>query len=103
MLFVCHWELNEATPVVERLQAAQKVLASGLFPGPKVKLIRWDATPDVWGITVFEAETAADALQFVDLWRITVPGFFRSVRVAPAMPVQEWMEQAGSLIKALVR
>ncbi len=103
MLFVGYWELNETTPAAERLVTAQKVLASGLFPGKNVKLLRWDATPDMWGIAVFEAETAADAQQFLDVWRFALPGFFKKTRLATAMPVQEWMERSAPVIKSVAQ
>jgi Domain of unknown function (DUF3303) len=103
MLFLCYWELNENMSAVERLTIGQKLMSSGASPGKKVKMLRWDATPDLWGIALFEADSAADAQQFLDVWRIAGTGFFKSTRMAPAMPVQEWMERSAELMETLPR
>ena len=55
MLFLTYWELNEGMSVEERQQVAQKLTSSGLFPPKGVNIIRWDGTPDGWGILVAEA------------------------------------------------
>jgi len=47
-------------PVPDRLEVVRKVTSAGLFPTTGVKIIRWDGTPDGWGIVVAEADTAAD-------------------------------------------
>jgi hypothetical protein len=52
MLFVTVWELNENTPVASNVGAAQKLISAGLFPPEGVTLLRWDATPDGWGILI---------------------------------------------------
>ena len=49
MLFLVYWELNESTATEQRLQAAQKLQTSGLFPPKNAKVLRWDMTPDLWG------------------------------------------------------
>ncbi len=103
MLFVCYWELNENMSSTERLAIAQKLTASGTFPGKNVKLLRWDATPDMWGFALIETESAADAQQFLDVWRISGTGFFKMTRMAPAVPVLEWMQRSGELIEELSR
>ena len=37
MLFLTYWELNEDTPIEQRLQAAQTLMSKGLFPGDNIK------------------------------------------------------------------
>lgn len=50
MLFLCYWELNENMPVIDHLKLGKMLLESGLFPPPGIELIRFDMTPDYWGI-----------------------------------------------------
>ncbi len=101
MLFLTYWELNEDMSVEKRLQAAQKLTASGLFPPKGVKIIRWDVTPDGWGILLAEADSVADLGQAINMWRVAGTGFFKYTKTAPAQPVQEGMAQNGELVKAV--
>jgi len=101
MLFVTYWELNENMSVAERLQVAQKLTASGLFPPKGVNIIRWDGTPDGWGVLIAEADSAAAIDQALTIWRAAGAGFFKSTRTAPAQPIQEAMPLTGEILKAL--
>jgi hypothetical protein len=101
MLFLTYFEMNEEMPVAERLQAAQKLTASGLFPPKDVKVVRWDITPDGWGILVVEADNAAALDRGLTLWRATGAGFFRKTRTAPAQPVLEAIPLTAEVLKAL--
>jgi hypothetical protein len=101
MLFLSYWELNEAMSVEERLQVAQKLTATGLFPPEGVNIIRWDVTPDGWGVTLMEADHAADIDRAFTMWRAAGVGFFKSTKTAPAQPIQEAMPRIGELLKTL--
>ena len=101
MLFVTYWELNENMSVEERSQIAQKLTASELFPPEGVNIIRWDATPDGWGILITEAESAADVFHAINTWRSAGAGFFKSTKTAPAMPVEETIPIGAEILKAL--
>lgn len=100
MLFMVYWELNENTPVDQRLQASQKLQSSGLFPPKNAKIIRWDLTPDLWGVLTLEADTVADLFRAVDVWRVSMPGFFKTLRVAPAMPVVDAIPLVAETVRA---
>jgi hypothetical protein len=89
MLFLTYWELNEEIPYGERMRIAKRLTESDLFPPKNVKMIRWDSTPDGWGITVFEAPDASAVLHALNLWRAAAPGFFKCTKTAPAAPAQE--------------
>ena len=89
MLFISHLELNENMPQEERQRIAQNIISSGAFPPPGVNIIRWDSTADLWGTLLFEAESAEDVLRTIAPWRTQGGGFFKSIRTAPALPVQE--------------
>jgi len=101
MLFLTYWELNEQTPAGQQIQAAQTLMSSGLFPPKNVNILRWDITPDNWGMLLCEAESAADINQALTMWRAACPGFFTTTRTAPAMPVQESIPLTGELLKTL--
>ena len=81
MLFLTYWEVNENMPVAERMSIAQKLTSSGFFPPKGVKILRWDETPDAWGILLMEADNAMDVALALDSWRMAGAGFFkRSLR-----------------------
>ncbi len=101
MLFVTYWEVNENMPVKERIQIAQELTSSGLFPPKGVNVIRWDGTPDLWGVIIAEAETAADMVRAVGMWRAAGAGFFKFTKTAPAMPIQELVPIEGELVQTL--
>jgi hypothetical protein len=101
MLFLTYWELNENMPESERQQVAQKLTSKGLFPPKGVKVIRWDGTPDNWGVLILEAEDAAGAFRALDLWRAAGAGFFKLTKTAPALPVQELIPLGGEISEAL--
>ena len=101
MLFLTYWELNENMSNAERLQVAEKLTSSGLFPPEGVNIIRWDGTPDAWGIVLLEADTAADAFRTIDLWRAAGAGFFKLTKTAPAMPIQDLIPIEAEILNAL--
>ncbi|MCG3208109.1 MAG: hypothetical protein FOGNACKC_01711 [Anaerolineae bacterium] len=101
MLFLTYWELNEETSRVQRMQAGQKLLQTGLFPPAGINIIRWDATVDGWGILVAEAEDFTAINRALDAWRIAVPGMFTVTRTAPAQPVQEVMASTAEFMQKM--
>jgi hypothetical protein len=74
----------------------------GLIPFEGFNIIRWDMTPDGWGILLGEAESAADIDKFLNMWRAAGAGFFKVTRTAPAQPVLDVIKQHGELLKLLV-
>ncbi|OFW53538.1 MAG: hypothetical protein A2146_07175 [Actinobacteria bacterium RBG_16_67_10] len=101
MLFLTYWELNENMADPERQQVAQKLTSKGLFPPNGVKVIRWDVTPDNWGVLIFEAEDSAGAYRALDLWRAAGAGFFKTTKTAPALPVLEAIPIGAEIGQAL--
>lgn len=101
MLFVTCWELNEEMPVAERQRIARKLTQEGHFPPDGVEVIRWDATPDGWGILLLEADSAADVQRALGQWRTAGDGFFESTKTAPAMPVEDVMGIAQDMVEKL--
>jgi hypothetical protein len=103
MLFLVYWELNENMSIAERLQVAGKLTEKGIFPPEGVKIIRWDVTPDVWGILLIEADTAAAANEALTQWRAAGAGFFKSTKTAPAIPVEEAIPQVQQTLQDVGR
>jgi hypothetical protein len=101
MLFLTYWELNEAMSDQERAQVGQMLTSKGLFPPKGVKIVRWDGTPDGWGILVAEADNAADVFRALDLWRAAGAGFFKVTKTAPALPIQELMPLGAEITEAV--
>ena len=101
MLFMTYWELNENMAAQERLQIAEKLTSSGLFPTQGVNIIRWDGTPDGWGVLILEADRAEDVFRAVDLWRAAGAGFFKFTKTAPVLPIQQVIPIGADNLKAL--
>ena len=101
MLILTYWELNENMPVEERLKVGQKLMSSKMFPPNGFNILRWDITPDSWGILLAEAESADVVAEALNLWRTAGSGFFKIAKTAPARPVPEAIAQGAELLKAL--
>lgn len=98
MEFLTYWELNENMSIEERNRIATRLMESGEYPPENVKILRWDATPDGWGVMICEAESAADMGRAINMWRAAGTGFFKSTRTAPAMPVEEAIEDTAEMV-----
>ena len=101
MLFLMYWELSENVSVADRLKTIKEVTSSGLFPPEGVNILRFDATPGNWGISVLEADNAEDVFKAISIWRAAKEGFFKTVKVSPAMPIKEVMPLNASILEAL--
>lgn len=101
MQFMTYWKLNEAMSVRERQEVASSLVESGQFPPENVDILRWDATPDGWGVLITEADSAEDVMRAVNMWRVPAPGFFETTQTAPAQPVEEVLSQTEELLSAL--
>ena len=89
MQFLAYWELNENMSSTDRHKVADNLMSKGLFPPKGVTIVRWDATPDLWGTLILEADNAEDVFRAMELWRAAGAGFFKVTKTAPTLPVQE--------------
>jgi hypothetical protein len=55
--------------------------------------VRWDSTPDGWGITLSEAKNVEDITHAINMWRAAAPAFFKFTRTSPAAPAKEAIQQ----------
>ena len=63
MQFLTYWELNENMSSADRLKTADNLMSKGLFPPKGVNIVRWDATPDLWGTLILEADSVEDVFR----------------------------------------
>ena len=101
MQFITYGELNENMPESDRQAAAARLMDSGMFPPEGVEIIRWDATPDLWGTVVFEADTVEKVVEVIGQWRVAGAGFFKVSKTAPVMPVQEIIPLINGMMQKL--
>lgn len=103
MLFLTYWKLNEELSSRQSQEIAQKLTGEGLFPPEDVELLRWDSTPDGWGIALMEADDYATIDETLNMWRIAAgdAAFFEETRTAPASPVQESLPRQAELLQKL--
>ena len=89
MLFLIYWELNENVSVAERVGAGQKLMSAGMFPPEGVNIIRWDITPDGWGITLLEADSEAAISRALNIWRMAATGLFKCTKTRRPGPCKK--------------
>jgi len=94
MLFLSYWELNENFTPKDIVKLAGELMQKGVYPVEGTKIIGWyTAAGDVptWGVTIYEAENVDQVLKGVAVWTNAKPGFFKVVRVSPAMAAEDAM------------
>lgn len=101
MLFLTYWELNEEMSVEQRLEIAETLTEEGHFPPDGVEIVRWDLTPDGWGIVLTEADSPAAMHRALLVWRASGDGFFEITKTAPVQPVREAIPNDRELLDSL--
>ena len=101
MLFLIYWEFNEDMSVEDRIEISRKLTEEGLFPPEDAEVLRWDGTPDGWGIAVVEADDFKSVNTALNLWRSSGTPVFEETKTAPAAPVEEIIPQLAALLERL--
>lgn len=103
MLFITHWKLNEGMSARETNEIAMSLTSEGMFPPEDVEILRWDGTPDGWGIVVWEADDFEAVNNGLNMWRAAAgeKAFFEKTKTAPAAPVEEIIPQQAALLDQL--
>lgn len=103
MLFLTYWKLNEGLSVRETNEIATTLTRKGLFPPEGTEILRWDATPDGWGIVLWEADEYAAVNNGLAMWRAAADdeAFFEKTVTAPASPVEEVIPETAALLEEL--
>lgn len=101
MLFLTHWKLNEGLSSKETNEIATQLTQEGMFPPEDVEVIRWDGTPDGWGIVVWEADSAQAINNGLNMWRAAAgeTAFFEKTTTAPAAPVEETIPEQAAMLE----
>jgi len=91
MLFLSYWELNENITPKDIVELAAKLMEKGIWPAEGTEILGFYVTTEVpiWGITIEEAESVESILKGAAVWTNEKPGFFKVLRVSPAMPAEE--------------
>ncbi|WP_207591328.1 DUF3303 family protein [Halomontanus rarus] len=103
MLFLTYWKLNEGLSAQETNEIATSLTQEGLFPPEGAEVIRWDVTPDQWGIVLWEADDYRAVNNGLTMWRAAAgeKAFFEETRTAPAAPVEEVIPETAALLEQL--
>lgn len=105
MLYLTYWKLNESMSAEHRQQIAETLTSEGLFPPEDVELVRWDGTPDGWGVAIMEADDPQAINNALNMWRIAggETAFFEKTMTAPAAPVEETLAEQSQLLDRIER
>lgn len=103
MLFLTYWKLNEGISARETNEIATRLTSEGLFPPEGTEIIRWDATPDGWGIVLWEADDYVSVNSGLNMWRAAAgeTAFFEKTMTAPAAPVEEVIPAQAEMLDRL--
>lgn len=103
MLFLTYWKLNEGLSARKTNEIAMSLTHEGVFPPEGAEVIRWDATPDGWGIVLWEADEYTAVNNGLTMWRAAAgeTAFFEETRTAPAAPVEDVIAEMAELLEHL--
>lgn len=101
MLFLTYWKLNERMSLEDRQEIAQQLTGEELFPPEGVEVLRWDGTPDGWGIVLWDADDYASLYAAINVWRAAGTPFFEETKTAPAAPAAETIEELRATVEEL--
>ena len=101
MLFLTYWKLNEGLSSQKTNEIATQLTEEGMFSPEDVEVIRWDGTPDGWGIVVWEADDVQAINNGLNMWRAAAgeTAFFEKTQTAPAAPVEETVSQQAAMLE----
>jgi len=91
MLFLSYWELNENITPKDIAKLTAELMEKNLWPAKGTEILGFYTTTEVpiWGITIEEAESVESILKGAAAWTNARPGFFKVLRVSPAMTAED--------------
>jgi len=91
MLFLSYWELNEKFTPKDIVELAAELMEKNLWPPEGTEILGFYTTTEVpiWGITIEEAKSVESILKGAAAWTNAKPGFFKVLRVSPAMTAED--------------
>lgn len=103
MLFLTYWKLNEGLSARKTNEIAMSLTEEGMFPPEGAEIIRWDGTPDGWGIVLWDADDYAAVNNGLNMWRAAAgeTAFFEKTMTAPAAPAEEIIPQQAEMLERM--
>ena len=100
MLFLSYWELNPDFDPSKLGDLAATLLKKKLYPAEGINEIAWYVSAtDYWGLSIYEAETAEQMLRNIQMWRIAMPGLFKSIKTTICMDIVKMLPILSKLAK----
>ena len=88
MMFITYWEINPDFDPAELAEIAQELISKKVYPAEGVTSHAfYISTSDYWGIGIDESDSEEALARNVNMWRISKPGFIKSIKSTPAMEV----------------
>ncbi len=104
MIFISYWELNPDVDPSKLADAAEKLIKAKMYPLEKSKQLAWYVSPDYWGITVTETDDETALLSDANMWRMAMPGIFKTIKSSvaqdPGKVIPLMLKLKGQLSKA---
>lgn len=103
MLFLTYWKLNEGISTRQTNEIAMQLTQEELFPPAGTEILRWDTTPDGWGITLWEADDYTAVQNGLNMWRAAAgeTAFFEETKTAPAAPAEDVIQETAEMLQQL--
>ncbi len=101
MLFLCYIETNENISPQEMVPYQEKAIQAGALEPEGIKIIRFDGTPDNWGVITMEADSAVAVHRFIDTLRAALPGLIKNIKTSPALSVDEATQLEAEIVKTV--
>lgn len=100
MLFLSYWELNPDFDPSKLGDLAATLLKKKLYPVEGVNQIAWYVSAtDYWGVTISESETEEQMVRDAQMWRIAMPGVFKSIKTTPGIDIVKLLPILSKLAK----
>jgi len=101
-MFITYWEINPDFDPAELSAIAQELISKKVYPAEGVKEHAfYISTSDYWGIGIDEADSEEALARNVNMWRISKPGFIRSIKTTPALEVVKLLPVMAKLKKQI--
>ena len=85
MFFLTYFELNDNMDPTVIADIAQKFVSKKIFPVEGVEIKEWLVTTENWGIVISEDQNEEAMFKDMNMWRIAMPGVFKTVKSSVAM------------------
>jgi len=100
VLFLSYWELNPDFDPSKLGDLAAMLLKKKLYPAEGINQIAWYVSAtDYWGLSISEADTAEQMVRDTQMWRIAMPGLFKTIKTTPGIDIIKLLPILAKLAK----